>query len=80
MARIDKKMMEFCKTAYSVLKNIESEHACHVKYREGDERYLEFFMEKKSWYYGSWALFEGHAFVATFDENFLKSLNEEKSE
>lgn len=80
MATINKHMIDFCIVAYRMLQNEESDRACYIQYRESSERYVQYIMEKKSWYFGNYALFDGGAYVASIEESLLKHwLSEDES-
>jgi len=72
MSKLSKQMIDFCITAYGCLKEDESERACYIKYRNNDERYIDFIMQKSSYYYGKWAVFEHSAFSMSIEESLLE--------
>lgn len=71
MSRLNKQTIEFYISAYSVLKDDESKNACFIKYRNNTEKYIDFIMEKESWYYGKWALFESGTYAMNIEESLL---------
>jgi hypothetical protein len=72
MSTISKEMLDFAAEAYRILKDDPSDRAVYIRYRRDTERYIEFLMEKQSWYFGKWALFEGSNFVARIGEDLLE--------
>lgn len=81
MATLTKNMLDFCITAYRCLKDEEGERPCFIKYRENNSHYIDFVMQKNSWNFGKWTLFEGSIYVMNIDESVLQewSDNELKS-
>lgn len=65
-------MIDFCITAYGCLKDDTSDRACYIKYRNNDERYIDFIMQKSSFYFGKWVVFENSSFSMTIDESVLE--------
>lgn len=72
MAILTKKIIDFCIDAYRCLKDETSEKASFIKYRDNEEKYIDFIMQKKSYYFGAWALFETSVYVMSIDETLLK--------
>lgn len=80
MSCLNQKMVNFCRDAYVILKNDTSELACWVTYDKHNSRNIEFMMQKSSYHFGRWALFDGGVYVTNIDEELLKSWTEAKQE
>ena len=76
--KLTKEVIEFCAEAYEILKDETSERACHIKLGKDAPQYIKYMMQKKSWYYGEWALFEHNIFSCTVCEDLLIELSTKK--
>lgn len=74
MADLNLQLVEFIRTAYRQLKDDPSDNATFIQYRESDEKYIEYIMQKKSWYFGEWVVFDGTRKMMTVDKKFMESL------
>ena len=71
MATLTKRAIDFCSDAYNQLKDDESPNACYIKLRDNGEKYIDYILQKNSWYFGKWALFENSIHVMNIDESLL---------
>lgn len=70
MSRIDKRLFSSAIEGYQYLKERDDD-AVFIKYRHDDQHYIDFIMQKKSWYYGEYACFDGSVFAFTVSALFL---------
>lgn len=87
MAQIYKKTLENLKQAHFFFKEYPEANA-YIKYREGDQKYIEAVVEKWSWYYGkdNYVYFDSSVYAFTVspalidemihDDNILKEYYE----
>lgn len=78
MAKLSKQMIDFCIDAYRCLKDETNERVCFIKYRQNDERYIDFVMQKDSYYFGKWVLFENSSYAMNVDESVLRQWLDER--
>jgi len=50
----------------------------YIKFRDDDEKYIDFIVLKDNWYYGDWVYFDGNAYMFNFDPNLFEESNKEE--
>ena len=71
---INQRTINLLKSAHEFFINNPEKNAYFV-YRSGDEKYLDYVIEKDSWYRGSgYHLWESGVFVSTFDPEWINEL------
>lgn len=76
---IDKKFWKNVKDGFEFLRERDDD-AVYIVYRSGDEKYIDFIMKKRCWYYGSYPCFSGSIFTCSFEVRFLEDLLKEKKD
>lgn len=73
--KIDKKFLISVASGWWQFKNGHVKDA-YICYSKNDEKYLDFVMEKNSWYYGqsSYSIFENGRYVCGFTEEAMEIL------
>lgn len=74
MAKINQETIKTLKDAHLFFQKKEGANA-YIKYRESDERYIDYLVEKNSWYRGEgYHLWSSGTYVATFDPAWIEAL------
>lgn len=74
---INKEVLGMIKQAHRFFENNPGANA-YIKYRTGDEKYIDHIIEKNSWYRGDgYHLFDGIVYAATFQASFIADLCEQ---
>lgn len=76
---LTKQVLKNCKEALEYFEN-NPEHNAYIRLRNGDEQYIEFIVQRGSWYFGMNSLiyFDGQIYGFCFDKSLFDTESEEE--